>query len=43
MVRVDPADRRWLQLWATADNVRQGAALTAVFVAETMVRYRGAH
>jgi hypothetical protein len=43
MVRVDPTDRRWLQLWATADNVRQGAALTAVSVAETMVRYRGAH
>ena len=43
MIRVDPTDRRWLQLWATADNVRQGVALTAVSVAETMVRYRGAH
>lgn len=43
MLRVDPTDRRWLHLWATSDNVRQGAALTAVSIAEAMVRYRGAH
>jgi aspartate-semialdehyde dehydrogenase len=42
-VRTDSADRRWLSLWATSDNVRQGAALAAVSIAEAMVRFRGAH
>ncbi len=43
MVRTDPADPRWVSLWATSDNVRQGAALTAISVAESIVRLRGIH
>ena len=43
LARTDPADRRWLTLWAASDNVRQGAALTAVSLAESVVRLRGAH
>ena len=43
MVRTDPTDRRWIGLWATSDNVRQGAALAAVSVAESIVRLRGIH
>ncbi|MGH7805594.1 MAG: Asd/ArgC dimerization domain-containing protein, partial [Candidatus Binatia bacterium] len=43
LVRTDPADPRWLSLWATSDNVRQGGALAAVSLAESIIRFRGAH
>ena len=37
-VRNDPSHRRGLQLWVAADNVRKGAALNAVQIAEIVIR-----
>jgi aspartate-semialdehyde dehydrogenase len=39
-VEAEAADPRWIHFWAAADNVRQGAALTAVAVAEAWLRAR---
>jgi aspartate-semialdehyde dehydrogenase len=35
-------DPRWLHFWAAADSVRQGAALAAVAIAESILRHRSA-
>jgi aspartate-semialdehyde dehydrogenase len=37
-VRNDPSHPRGLQLWVAADNVRKGAALNAVQIAEIVIR-----
>ncbi len=37
-VREDPSHPRGLQLWVAADNVRKGAALNAVQIAELVIR-----
>jgi aspartate-semialdehyde dehydrogenase len=37
-VREDPSHPRGLQLWVAADNVRKGAALNAVQIAEIVIR-----
>ena len=37
-VRDDPSHPRGLQLWVAADNVRKGAALNAVQIAEIVAR-----
>jgi aspartate-semialdehyde dehydrogenase len=37
-IRNHPADRRVLQFWVAADNLRKGAALNAVQIAELLVR-----
>jgi aspartate-semialdehyde dehydrogenase len=37
-VRNDPSHPRGLQLWVSADNVRKGAALNAVQIAEIVIR-----
>ncbi|MGH7894312.1 MAG: aspartate-semialdehyde dehydrogenase [Candidatus Binatia bacterium] len=37
-VRDDPSHPRGLQLWVAADNVRKGAALNAVQIAEIVIR-----
>ncbi|MGH7819776.1 MAG: Asd/ArgC dimerization domain-containing protein [Candidatus Binatia bacterium] len=39
-VRIEPADPAWVHFWLAADNVRQGAALNAVAVAEALTRSR---
>ena len=39
-IRVDSHDQRWIHFWATADNLRQGAGLNAVAVAEAILRWR---
>ena len=36
-LRQNPSDPRWLQFWAMADNIRQGAALAAVSLAEGLL------
>ena len=40
-VRRDPSRPNGLALWIVADNVRKGAALNAVQVAELLARARG--
>lgn len=39
-IRVDSRDQRWIHFWAAADNLRQGAGLNAVTVAEAILRWR---
>ncbi len=39
-MRVNPADPETLQFWVLADNLRNGAALNAVQIAETYIRGR---
>jgi aspartate-semialdehyde dehydrogenase len=40
-LRQEGPDERWLHLWALGDNVRQGAALPAVAIAESLLESRG--
>ncbi len=37
-IRVDPTVKHGLSLWVVADNLRKGAALNAVQIAETLIR-----
>jgi aspartate-semialdehyde dehydrogenase len=37
-VREDPSHPHGLQLWVAADNIRKGAALNAVQIAEIVIR-----
>jgi aspartate-semialdehyde dehydrogenase len=36
-LRVDPSQERTLDLWVTGDNLRKGAALNAIQLAELML------
>jgi aspartate-semialdehyde dehydrogenase len=40
LLGADPADLHWTNVWIASDNVRQGAALNAVSVAEIWLRVR---
>jgi aspartate-semialdehyde dehydrogenase len=40
-LRREAGEERWLSFWALGDNVRQGAALPAVALAETLLGNRG--
>jgi aspartate-semialdehyde dehydrogenase len=40
-LRREPDEQRWLSFWALGDNVRQGAALPAVALAESLLGNRG--
>jgi aspartate-semialdehyde dehydrogenase len=42
-VRVDSSRPHWVHFWVAADNVRQGAGLTALAVAEAVLRRRRQH
>ena len=39
-IHADPRDSSWIHFWATADNLRQGAGLNALAVAETVLPWR---
>ena len=41
-IRKDPTVENGLSMWVVSDNLRKGAALNAVQIAETLVRRRGA-
>lgn len=42
-LRADSQDSRWIHFWAAADNLRLGAGLNAVAVAEVVLRWRALH
>jgi aspartate-semialdehyde dehydrogenase len=37
-IRIDPSEENGIALWCSGDNIRKGAALNAVQIAEELIR-----